>query len=135
MEFKSFFQPYISTTQGNTNSDFCNHSLHEWKEKTEIKLKLIPTFVILFKIWFLNSFYLASYTLFTANFKLNSEQDGIIWVHQVDDPSAFSVVKLNTDGEIEDFIEKPVDFVSDLATIGIYYFKNGISWEMKYRFW
>ena len=64
-------------------------------------------------------------TLFKANFKLNSEQDGIIWVHQVDDPSAFGVVQMNSDGEIEDFVEKPTKFVSDLAIIGIYYFKNG----------
>ncbi len=64
-------------------------------------------------------------TLFKANFKLNSSQDGIIWVHQVEDPSAFGVVKLNDSGEITDFVEKPKQFVSNLAIIGIYYFKNG----------
>jgi len=64
-------------------------------------------------------------TLFKANFKLDIEQDGIIWVHQVEDPSAFGVVKLNSVGQIEEFIEKPAEFVSDLAIIGIYYFKNG----------
>ena len=65
-------------------------------------------------------------TLFKANFKLNSEQDGIIWVHKVEDPSAFGVVQLNNSGEIEDFVEKPTNFVSDLAIIGIYYFKDGV---------
>ncbi|MCK5105006.1 MAG: nucleotidyltransferase family protein, partial [Cyclobacteriaceae bacterium] len=64
-------------------------------------------------------------TLFKANFKLDSEQDGIIWVHQVEDPSAFGVVKLDSNGGIEDFVEKPTDFISDLAIIGIYYFKSG----------
>lgn len=64
-------------------------------------------------------------TLFKANFKLDSKQDGIIWVHQVEDPSAFGVVQLNKNGEIIDFVEKPSDFVSDLAIIGIYYFNNG----------
>lgn len=64
-------------------------------------------------------------TLFKANFKLDSKQDGIIWVHQVDDPSAFGVVKLDANGQIDDFVEKPTQFVSDLAIIGIYYFKNG----------
>lgn len=64
-------------------------------------------------------------TLFKANFSLDSEQDGIIWVHQVEDPSAFGVVKLDKNGEIEDFVEKPTDFISDLAIIGIYYFKDG----------
>ncbi len=64
-------------------------------------------------------------TLFKANFKLDSSQDGIIWVHQVADPSAFGVVKLNKAGEITDFVEKPKHFISDLAIIGIYYFRQG----------
>lgn len=64
-------------------------------------------------------------TLFKASFKLDSESDAIIWVQQVDDPSAFGVVKQNEKEEIVDFIEKPKDFVSDLAIIGIYYFKKG----------
>jgi glucose-1-phosphate thymidylyltransferase len=34
-------------------------------------------------------------------------------------------VKLNDKGEITEFIEKPKEFVSDLAIIGIYYFKDG----------
>ena len=63
-------------------------------------------------------------TLFKADFKLDANADGAIWVKQVDDPSAFGVVKLN-DGYITDFVEKPKDFVSDLAIIGIYYFKDG----------
>ena len=63
-------------------------------------------------------------TLFKADFKLDVNADGAIWVSQVDNPSAFGVVKLQ-DGIITDFIEKPKDFVSDLAIIGIYYFKSG----------
>ena len=63
-------------------------------------------------------------TLFKANFKLDANADGAIWVKQVADPSAFGVVKVE-DGFITDFIEKPKDFVSDLAIIGIYYFKDG----------
>ncbi|WP_246205904.1 sugar phosphate nucleotidyltransferase, partial [Fulvivirga aurantia] len=64
-------------------------------------------------------------TLFRADFKLNPEKDGIIWVQKVEDPSAFGVVKIDNDNHITDFIEKPKDFVSDLAIIGIYYFKDG----------
>jgi glucose-1-phosphate thymidylyltransferase len=64
-------------------------------------------------------------TLFKADFTLDIEKDGIIWVQKVEDPSAFGVVKVNTNNEITDFIEKPKDFVSDLAIIGIYYFKDG----------
>lgn len=64
-------------------------------------------------------------TLFRANFKLNTQDDGIIWVKQVADPSAFGVVKLNESGVITEFIEKPKTPVSDLAIIGIYYLKSG----------
>lgn len=63
-------------------------------------------------------------TLFKADFTLDANADGAIWVKQVDDPRAFGVVKLK-DGIITDFVEKPEEFVSDLAIIGIYYFKNG----------
>ena len=64
-------------------------------------------------------------TLFRADFTLDSEADGIIWTKQIEDPSAFGVVKLDQDGVITDFVEKPETFVSDLAIIGIYYFKDG----------
>jgi len=72
-------------------------------------------------------------TLFKADFTLNAEADGAIWVKQVEDPSAFGVVKLNEE-YITDFVEKPKEFVSDLAIIGIYYFKDGdrLSQEIKY---
>lgn len=64
-------------------------------------------------------------TLFRADFQLSVEDDGIIWTKQVDDPSAFGVVKMDGEGIITDFIEKPQEFVSDQAIIGIYYFKEG----------
>jgi glucose-1-phosphate thymidylyltransferase len=64
-------------------------------------------------------------TLFKANFKIDPNDDGILWVKQIEDPSAFGVIKMNEKGEIIDFVEKPKEFVSDLAMIGIYYFKDG----------
>ena len=63
-------------------------------------------------------------TLFKADFTLDTNADGAIWVKKVEDPSAFGVVKLEN-GFITDFVEKPKEFVSDLAIIGIYYFKDG----------
>ncbi|RST26201.1 sugar phosphate nucleotidyltransferase [Chryseobacterium lacus] len=63
-------------------------------------------------------------TLFRADFDLDKNSDGVIWVKKVEDPSAFGVVKLDDYGFITDFIEKPKDFVSDLAIIGIYYFRS-----------
>ncbi len=64
-------------------------------------------------------------TLFRADFVLDAEKDGIIWVQQIEDPRQFGVVKVNNENIITDFIEKPQEFVSDLAIIGIYYFKDG----------
>lgn len=64
-------------------------------------------------------------TLFRANFHLGTHSDGVVWVKKVEDPSAFGVVKLDEYGVIADFVEKPKDFVSDLAIIGIYFFKDG----------
>lgn len=64
-------------------------------------------------------------TLFKADFKMDVSKDAIIWTQKVADPSAFGVVKLNKDGQITEFVEKPKEFVSDLAIIGVYYFKDG----------
>jgi glucose-1-phosphate thymidylyltransferase len=63
-------------------------------------------------------------TLFRADFHLDTNADGVIWVKKVEDPSAFGVVKLDDYGFITDFVEKPKEFVSDLAIIGIYYFNS-----------
>ena len=64
-------------------------------------------------------------TLFKADFQLDSSVAGTIWVQKVADPKPFGVVKLNGEGQITEFVEKPKEFVSDLAIIGIYYFQDG----------
>ena len=64
-------------------------------------------------------------TLFRAELKLDKDCDGVIWVNKVEDPRPFGVVKLDGAGIITEFVEKPLDFVSDLAIIGIYYFADG----------
>lgn len=64
-------------------------------------------------------------TLFRAEFQLDTSQDGVMYVSQIDDPSQFGVVTLNAAGAIEHYVEKPKEFVSDLAMIGIYYLRNG----------
>ncbi|MEW7279350.1 sugar phosphate nucleotidyltransferase [Aquimarina sp. 2201CG1-2-11] len=63
-------------------------------------------------------------TLIRADFNLDKEADSVIWVKQVDQPEAYGVVKLNEKKEIVELVEKPKEFVSDLAVIGIYYFKD-----------
>jgi len=64
-------------------------------------------------------------TLFKADFKLDESKDGIIWVKKIKDTRSFGVVKVDIENIITDFVEKPKVFVSDLAIIGIYYFKDG----------
>ena len=63
-------------------------------------------------------------TLFKADFNLDKSADAVMWVKKVENPSAYGVVQLNQNNEITDLVEKPEDFVSDLAVIGIYYFKD-----------
>lgn len=73
-------------------------------------------------------------TLFKADFKLDTGKDGIIWVQRVADPSQFGVIRVNDQQVITELVEKPSTFVSDLAIIGIYYFKDGeaLAREMQY---
>jgi len=73
-------------------------------------------------------------TLFRADFTLNTENDGIIWVKEIEDPSQFGVVKLDSEGTITDFVEKPTEYVSNNAIIGIYFFKDAkmLKEEIKY---
>ena len=64
-------------------------------------------------------------TLFDAGFQINASEECTIWVKQIDDPTGFGVVKLDDNGYISDFVEKPEVFVSDLAIIGVYSFNDG----------
>ncbi len=65
-------------------------------------------------------------TLFRTEYVIDTEKDGVIFVQKVSDPSAYGVVTIAEEGHIENFVEKPTDFISDLAIVGIYYFKDGI---------
>ena len=63
-------------------------------------------------------------TLFRADFQLDENADSVIWVKEVQDPSQYGVVSLNENNHITGLVEKPKEFVSNLAVIGIYYFKE-----------
>ncbi|MDF0706828.1 sugar phosphate nucleotidyltransferase [Flagellimonas okinawensis] len=63
-------------------------------------------------------------TLIRADFDLDKSADSVIWVKQVERPEAYGVVQLNDNKEIVELVEKPKEYVSDLAVIGIYYFKD-----------
>src|SRR5690625_5568902 len=45
-------------------------------------------------------------TLFRADFDLDTQSDGVVWVKKVEDPSAFGVVKLDDKGVIQDRSEE-----------------------------
>ncbi len=64
-------------------------------------------------------------TLFIADFKFDNDSDAVIWTHKVDNPADFGVVRKDESGKIDGFVEKPKEFVSNEAIIGIYYFKDG----------
>jgi len=64
-------------------------------------------------------------TLFRAKFQFDPAQEGVIWTQRVPDPSAYGVVTLNDENIISGFVEKPTEPVSDLAIVGIYYFRDG----------
>ena len=64
-------------------------------------------------------------TLFKSDFVLDTEQDSVRWVQQIDNPAAYGVVTLDDAGIVTGFVEKPKTFVSDLAINGIYYFRQG----------
>lgn len=54
------------------------------------------------------------------------KQDGIIWVKEVENPQRFGIVVLDNDNNIEDMEEKPDNPRSNLAMVGMYYFKNNM---------
>ena len=45
-------------------------------------------------------------------------------VKKVDDPRRFGVVESGADGFIKNLVEKPQNFVSNMAIVGLYYIKN-----------
>ena len=64
-------------------------------------------------------------TLFRADFTISADADGVLFTQKIKDPKAFGVVVTDEGGNITDYIEKPQEFVSDQAMIGIYSFKDG----------
>ncbi|MBI5303182.1 MAG: NTP transferase domain-containing protein [Chloroflexi bacterium] len=49
--------------------------------------------------------------------------DGLIYVKEVSDPRRFGVALLQ-DGHVTKFVEKPTSPISNLAVVGVYYFRN-----------
>ncbi|MCF0216769.1 MAG: nucleotidyl transferase [Fibrobacteraceae bacterium] len=64
-------------------------------------------------------------TLFEADLSiLADEKENVLYTYKVDDPKRFGVAVTNRSGHIERLVEKPQEFVSDEAIVGIYYIKD-----------
>ena len=64
-------------------------------------------------------------TLFDTSLVFPDLSDGCVFVQEVVDPSSYGVVMVGKNGQITDFVEKPSKNISNLAMVGIYYFKEG----------
>jgi len=63
-------------------------------------------------------------TLIRADLDINPKVDGIIWAKKVKNPEAYGVIEINKKNEVINLVEKPSIYISNLAAIGVYYFKN-----------
>lgn len=64
-------------------------------------------------------------TLFDADISnLENANENVLYTYKVNNPSRFGVAVTNANGCIDRLVEKPQEFVSDEALIGIYYIKD-----------
>ncbi|MDQ7030508.1 MAG: sugar phosphate nucleotidyltransferase [Ardenticatenia bacterium] len=65
-------------------------------------------------------------TIFDANLRElpHITSDGVVYVKEVEDPRRFGIVTLNSEGVIDQFVEKPEKPISNLAIIGVYYIRD-----------
>ena len=64
-------------------------------------------------------------TLFQADIQsLANANENILYTYKVKDPSRFGVAVTDAKGNIERLVEKPQEFISDEAIVGIYYIKD-----------
>ncbi|MDX1590670.1 MAG: sugar phosphate nucleotidyltransferase [Balneolaceae bacterium] len=73
-------------------------------------------------------------TIFDSKQKVTvDDADSVIWLKEVEDPSRFGVAVHDGD-TITDFVEKPSEPISNLAIIGVYYFKKGEDLKKEIRY-
>jgi glucose-1-phosphate thymidylyltransferase len=73
-------------------------------------------------------------TLFDADLKLvrdlPKDVAGVLWAKQVEDYQRFGVLVTNDEGFMTRIVEKPVDPISKLANIGLYYIRD---WKLLFE--
>ena len=57
---------------------------------------------------------------------LKNENMGTIFGYYVSDPENFGIIKSDSDGNIEEFIEKPKNPPSNYAVVGLYFYPNAV---------
>jgi len=64
-------------------------------------------------------------TLFEADFSsLKMNSGNVLYVREIEDPKRFGVAKVNASGKVELLVEKPQEFVSNKALVGIYFISD-----------
>lgn len=73
-------------------------------------------------------------TLFDADLtlvkRLPAEEAGVIWAKEVEDYQRYGVVVTDANGHMKRIVEKPVDPISKLANIGLYYIRD---WKLLFE--
>lgn len=72
-------------------------------------------------------------TMFIGNFDISANDEAIIWTKEVQNPENYGVVITDKNSTITSFAEKPKQFVSNKAIVGIYYFREGELLQMELK--
>ena len=58
---------------------------------------------------------------------VNSSENCMIWIQEVNNPENFGIARFDSKGAIESIVEKPIDGRGKLAVTGLYYFPSSIN--------
>lgn len=62
---------------------------------------------------------------------INQTTGAHLFIHPVDNPSAYGVLSFDSNGNIKDIVEKPKEFVSNFAVTGLYLFDGNAPYYAK----